>query len=226
MNNSRIITVYIMVIVGLLATYFIFSFIFFPNYFLSQSEKSKPKPMPIITYVNTSESKIYKGESFKISLAATNKGDNADVQTVSVSFPNSTSLISRASIDNKSNNNTLATILRQNFTQNPIFIARGDQVGSNYSGGGRTTIATYPLIQFYSRPWESNHTYHSILEIKPPSNFSGKFMMFVKSVALPHTIALSHYPYVGIQDSQHEFVDVYYVDVRRGSEDVINNWRG
>src|SRR6187200_768325 len=112
MNNSRIITVYIMVIVGLLATYFIFSFIFFPNYFLSQSEKSKPKPMPIITYVYTSESRIDKGESFKISLAATNKGDNADVQTVSVSFPNSTSLISRASIDNKSNN-TLATILRQ-----------------------------------------------------------------------------------------------------------------
>jgi hypothetical protein len=225
MNNSRIIPIYIVVVAGLLASYFIFSLLFFPNYFLSQSETSKPKPMPIITYVNTSTSTIDEGESFKISLVATNKGDNADVQTVSVSFPNSTSLISRASIDNKSND-TLVTILRQNFTQNRIFIARGDQIGTNYSGGGQTTIATYPVIQFYSRPWESNHTYHSILEIKPPSNFSGKFMMFVKSVALPHTIALSHYPYVGIQDSQHEFVDVYYVDVRRGSEDVINNGRG
>ena len=214
-----------MVIVGLLATYFIFSFIFFPNYFLLRSETSKPKPMPIITYVNTSTSTIKEGESFKISLVATNKGDNADVQTVSVSFPNSTSLISRASIDNKGNN-TLATILRENFTQNPLFIARGDQIGSNYSGGGQTTIATYPVIQFYSRPWESNHTYQSILEVKPPSNFTGKFMMFVKSVGLPHTISLSHYPYAGIQDSQHEFVDVYNVEVRRDSEDVINKGRG
>lgn len=225
MNDSRIITVYIMVIVGLLATYFVLSFIFFPNYFLSQSETSKPKPMPSVTSVNTSTSTIKEGESFKISLVATNKGDNADVQTVSMSFPNSTSLINRASIDNKGNN-TLATILSQNFTQNPIFIARGDQVGANYSGGGQSAIAAYPLIQFYSRPWETNHTYHSILEIKPHSNFTGKFMMFVKSVALPHTIALSHYPYVGIQDSQHEFVDVYYVNVRRGSEGVIYNGRG
>jgi hypothetical protein len=225
MNNSRIIPIYIVVVAGLLASYFIFSLLFFPNYFLSQSETSKPKPMPIITYVNTSTSTIDEGESFKISLAATNKGDNADVQTVSVSFPNSTSLISRASIDNKSNN-TLVTILRQNLTQNPIFIARGDQIGTNYSGGGQTTIATYPVIQFYSRPWESNHTYQSILEVKPPSNFTGKFMIFAKSVGFPHTIALSHYPYAGIQDSQHEFVDVYNVDVRRGSEDVINNGRG
>ena len=82
MNNSRIIPVYIVVVAGLLASYFIFSLLFFPNYFLSQSETSKPKPMPIITYVNTSTSTIDEGESFKISLTATNKGDNADVQTV------------------------------------------------------------------------------------------------------------------------------------------------
>lgn len=214
MSNSRNITVYIVAFAGLITSYFILSLVFFPNYFISQSEISKPKPMPVITFANTSSYAIKQEESFRISIAATNKGDTADVQTVSVSFPNSTSLISRDSAENRGNN-TIAKILEQNFTESPIFIAVGEQIGSNYSGGGQTTTATYPLVQFYSRPWQSNHTYHLVLEIGPPSNFTGRFMMFVKSVALPHTMELSHYPYVGVQDIQHEFVDVYYVDVRR-----------
>jgi hypothetical protein len=214
MNNPRNITVYIVAVAGLITSYFILSFVFFPNFFLSQSEISKPKPMPVIISANTSTPAIEQGESFRISIAATNKGDNADVQTVSVSFPNSTSLISRDSAENKGNN-TIATILEQNFTQSTIFIAVGEQVGSNYSGGEQTTTATYPLVQFYSRPWQSNYTYQLLLEIEPPSNFAGRLMMFVKSVALPHTTESSHYPYVGVQDNQQEFVDVYYVDVRR-----------
>jgi hypothetical protein len=213
MTNSRNIAV-IGAVAGLITSYFILSLVYFPNYFITQSEISKPKPMPVIIYANTSTYPIKQEESFRISIAATNKGDNADVQTVSVSFPNSTSLISRDSAENKGNN-TVATILEQNFTESPIFIGIGEQIGSNYSGGEQTATATYPLVQFYSRPWQSNYTYHSVLEIEPPSNFTGRFTMYVKSVALPHTIELSHYPYLGAQDIQHEFVDVYYVDVRR-----------
>src|SRR5262245_27675070 len=158
MNNSRNITIYSVAFAGLITSYFILSLVFFPNYFISQSEISKPKPMPVIIYVNSSTYAIKQEESLRMSIAATNIGDNADVQTVSISFPNSTSLISGDSAE-INGNNTIVTILEQNFTRSPDFIAVGEQIGSSYSGGGQNTLATYPLIQLYSRPWQSNHTY-------------------------------------------------------------------
>ena len=43
----------------------------------------------------------------------------------------------------------------------------------------------------------------------------GRFVVFVKSVALPHTSELAHYPQDGTLDPQKEFVEPYSVQVTK-----------
>lgn len=216
LNTSKV-TLYLIIIAAVIAltAYFAISLNYFPIFYLSSSEMSKPKPVPIITNVSIFPSQIPIGKNFKLFVSATNEGDTADVQTVSIAFPN-ISAVNKNSItdyNNTSKDTIKLTVLKQNFTQQPLFISVGDTNGASYSGGGVTTTANYPLIEFYSRPWKSNLNYQSEIEIGSPSKFVGKFVIFVKSVALPHTTPISHYPYTGITDSQNELVSVYYVKV-------------
>ena len=48
-------------------------------------------------------------------------------------------------------------------------------------------------------------------EVKP--NNVGRFVIFVKTIALPHTNELGHYPKNGIKDHQGEFVVVSSIEV-------------
>jgi len=86
-----------------------------------------------------------------------------------------------------------------------------DDVGSNYASTFETIPAMYPSLEAYSRPWKSNENYHIGLEVTPDK--AGKFVIFVKSVGLPHTNNQSHFPEEGLVDYQNEFVNVYSVFV-------------
>lgn len=159
------------------------------------------KPIPLISNVTLSESEIYIGRQFEISVIGTNKGDPADIQIISISFPNLTIM-----------KNDNVKIIDNNFTQTPLRIAQGDNIGSSYEGLAGTTVAKYPSMEFYSRPWDSDVAYHAQLQIRPPS--TGNFIVLVKMVALPHTADSSHYPQIGFKDYQQEFVESHQVKVK------------
>ena len=101
--------------------------------------------------------------------------------------------------------------MHHNFTQSPVFISEGDEIGSEYTGLSNTTIAKYPSIEFYNIAWDTNAFYEAQLQVKAVSE--GDFVVFVKVVALPHTTNLSHYPAGGIRDQQQEFVNAYHTTV-------------
>lgn len=128
-------------------------------------------------------------------------GDNADIQIVSIAFPN----LIRSS--------GFVTIKQSDFTQKPIFIKIGDKIGSAYVGLGNLVYARYPSLEFFGRPWYSHIIHHVQLEVKPAS--VGRFMIFLKTIAFPHLNNKSHYPQIGIKDYQNEFVTAFSVQVVR-----------
>ncbi|HJU58816.1 MAG TPA: hypothetical protein VJ583_03650 [Nitrososphaeraceae archaeon] len=198
-NTTRInttITIIIIAVISLIIYYSLSLFIIPQLYFLSSSEV---KPQPIITATKLSASKIVVGESFDLTIIATNNGDTADMQLVSLSFPNITS------IDN------IVKISKYNFTQKPIFIKMGDKVASEYTRVDKAINTYYPAIEANSRPWYNDDYYQISIEVKP--NNVGRFVIFVKTIAFPHTNELGHYPKYGIKDYQGEFVVVSSIEV-------------
>jgi hypothetical protein len=189
--------VILVTIVGALATYFYFSLYFFPDFYLSHLSESQAKPF--LSIVQLPISAVDFGSSFQISVTAANKGDSADLQLVSISFPNLT------------NTGDAVTILSNNFTQSPLLVQQGEEIGSSYKGLGDVIQAEYPSIQFYSRPWKSGISYNAQVEINP--SMAGKFTVLIKTVALPHINNSSHYPQSGIRDFQQEYVSPYSVNV-------------
>jgi len=61
--------------------------------------------------------------------------------------------------------------------------------------------------------WEAGKTYSADIEAIPKTE--GKFVVFIKSVALPHTWDQAHYPQDGTLDQQKEFVGTYSVQVTK-----------
>ena len=62
-----------------------------------------------------------------------------------------------------------------------------------------------------SRPLKPDTSTHFDLVITPQE--LGLFNIYVKSIGIPHTSDVSHYPYSGILDHQNEYVEVYSVNV-------------
>ena len=189
--------VIIITIIGALAMYFFFAVYFFPSFYLSHLSESHARPF--ISNVIFPMAEVDLGKPFQVSVTAVNEGDNVDLQLVSMSFPNLT------------NTNEAVTVLSHNFTQSPLLIQEGEEIGSSYRGLADTTLAKFPSIQFYSRPWKSGTSYGAQLEVSPPS--AGKFTMLTKTVALPHINNSSHYPQSGLMDFQQEYVSVYSANV-------------
>ena len=180
-----------------LAIYFLMSLYVIPLSF--QDSSNPPKPEPIVSAVTLSSQEIALGESLMISVTGTNRGDLADMQIVSVGFPN---LTASSDVD----------VMRHDFRQTPFVIERGIGVGSGYTGSN-TVLAQYPSIEAYSRPWEKGATYTIDLQVEP--KIDGRFVVFVKSVAFPHTWDDAHYPHRGPVDYQQEFVESYSVQVTK-----------
>jgi hypothetical protein len=179
-----------------LAAYFALSLYFLPQSYLAIEPR---RPEPAITNVMISADEIALGQSFTISITGVNNGDEADMQTVSVGFPDLT--------------NGSATVLNHNFAQTPRQIRVGQEIGSRYSGFQQVVNATYPAIEASSRPWRGGSEYSIEMQVTPEKE--GEFTIFVKSVALPHSWDGAHYPQSGTLDQQGEFARVYSVNVAK-----------
>ena len=166
-----------------------------PSEFL-MTEQLVPEP---IFQATLSDSEIILGDSFRLDIVSVNNGDYADIHIVSVAFPD---LIE---IDGS------VKIATYDFTLSPSYVHVDDEIGSKYSGGVEKTLAQYPSIEAMSRPLKSNVPTHFDLVVTPQK--SGLFNIYVKSIGIPHTSDLSHYPYSGFLDHQNEHVQVYSVTV-------------
>jgi hypothetical protein len=180
-----------------LVVYFSLSLYIFPQSYQSIEPR---KPQAIVTDVSLSASDIALGQALTISVTGTNNGEDADMQFVSVGFPNLTTT------DN-------IKILKHDFDQTPILIAPGELLSSEYSDTDSSVLAQYTSIESFSRPWEAGKTYSADIEVIPKTE--GRFVVFIKSVALPHSWELAHYPQDGTLDQQKEFVEIYSVQVTK-----------
>jgi hypothetical protein len=180
-----------------LVVYFSLSLYIFPQSYQSIEPR---KPQAIVTDVSLSASDIALGQALTISVTGTNNGEDADMQFVSVGFPNLTTT------DN-------IQILKHDFDQTPILIAPGELLSSEYSDTDSSVLAQYTSIESFSRPWEAGKTYSADIEVIP--KMEGRFVVFIKSVALPHSWELAHYPQDGTLDQQKEFVEIYSVQVTK-----------
>lgn len=177
-----------------LAAYFALSLYFLPQSYLAIEPR---KPEPAIASVVIPDDEITLGQALTISVTGENNGDEADMQTVSVGFPGLT--------------NSSIRVLYHNFAQTPRQIRVGQEIGSQYSGFQQVVNATYPAIEASSRPWLGGSEYSIEIEVTPER--AGEFMIFVKSVALPHSWTGAHYPQNGTLDQQGEYVQSYSVQV-------------
>jgi len=181
-----------------LVVYFSLSLYVFPQ--LYQSIEAR-RPQAIVTDVSLSAPDIALGQALTISVTGKNNGEDADMQIVSVGFPNLTTT------DN-------IKILKHNFDQTPMLIAPpGELSSSGYSDTDSSVLAQYTSIEVFSRPWEAGKTYSADIEVIPKTE--GRFVVFIKSVALPHSWELAHYPQDGTLDQQKEFVEIYSVQVTK-----------
>ena len=178
-----------------LMLYFSLALYVFPQSFKSMEPN---RPEPIVMNVSLRVSEIEFGQTIVVSITGANIGEDADMLIVSVGFPN---LTGTNDID----------ILAHNFAQTPILISIGDNVGSEYSGTEKTIEAQYASVEAFSRPWPGGNAYSIDLQVRPETE--GRFAIFVKSVAFPHSWDGAHWPQEGVVDYQKEFVEVYYVEV-------------
>ena len=179
----------------ILSFYFILTIFILPSEFL-MTEQLIPEP---IFQAVLSDSQISLGDSFRLDIVSMNTGDYADIHIVSVAFPE---LIE---IDD------VVKIATYDFTLSPSYISVGEEIGSKYSGGVETTISQYPSIEAMSRPLKSDVETHFDIVVTPKK--SGIFNIYIKSIGIPHTSDVSHYPYSGFLDHQNEHVLVYSVTV-------------
>lgn len=177
-----------------MAIYFATLILVFPTIYENVSTKT-PKPS---LDVQISEEKIILGQSFFVEIRSYNEGDEADLQTVTVSFPQNKNL------DN-------VEIIEYDFLQSPQLIPIGTEVGINYTAGAETMKAKYPFVEAYSRPAKIGDSFKMTLLVTPQE--TGVFKVYTKSVAMPHTSNLSHFPQVGTVDQQNEFVQEFIVEV-------------
>ncbi|HJU34142.1 MAG TPA: hypothetical protein VJ695_03375 [Nitrososphaera sp.] len=180
-----------------LVVYFSLSLYVFPQSYQTIEAR---RPRAIVTDVILSAHDITLGQPLTISVTGTNNGEDADMQIVSVGFPNLTTT------DN-------IKLLKYNFAQTPILIAPGEVLSSEYSDTDSSISAQYASIEAFSRPWEAGKTYTANIEVIP--KIEGKFVVFIKSVALPHSWEQAHYPRDGILDQQKEFVETYSAQVTK-----------
>lgn len=166
-----------------------------PEKFLAKEQFT---PSPILE-VSISNEEINLGESFRVNTISENIGEYGDIHIVSIAFP------TLSKIDDE------VKIVSYDFSNSPIYIVTGDEIGSNYSGGLESVIAEYPSIEAMNRPTHPGTKYVIDLQITP--KLPRPFVVYLKSIDIPHTSSQSHYPQEGKVDHQGEYVLAYTVNV-------------
>ena len=178
-----------------LTVYFTLTIFILPEQYMSH-EKLVSQPY---FEVKISDKEIPLGESFRLDITTKNSGDYGDIHILSTAFPD---LIEIGSI---------VKISTYDFTQPPSNIIQGEKIIAKYSGGLEHINAKYPSIEAMSRPIHPGSTYN-LSQVITPEN-AGNFLVYVKTVNIPHTSNLSHHPQTGVLDHQEEYVQVYSVSV-------------
>ena len=178
---------------GIMAVYLGLMFAIFPQIY-SNTEIGIPKP----SLESTIPQQVKLGEPFEISLTAHNLGADADLQSVTVEFPQNQNL------DN-------IKVVSYDFLQSPKLFLKGKQIGSDYNGNQNLVEAKYPFLEAYNRPSNAGHSSSMTLQITPTE--AGVFTIYTKTVAMPHITDDSHYPQQGILDHQNEFVQEHKITV-------------
>ena len=177
-----------------LVVYFILTVYILPQSY--QTYFIPRKPVPEVLDVNM-PARVTLGQPFTITVTGINNGEEADIQTISIGFPNLTSASN-------------VKVLSHNFRQTPLLIKIGEKVGAGYAGTAETVNAQYPMVEAMSRPWVHGNLYSIRLQITPEDR--GQFTVFVKSVAFP-SWEHAHWPLDGLIDPQKEFVKSYQIEV-------------
>lgn len=153
-------------------------------------------PKPSLNVIVPQQAKL--GDTFQISLVTNNLGADADLQSVTVEFPQNKNL------DN-------VKVVSYDFLQSPKLFLAGKEIGSEYNGNQNLIQAKYPFLEAYNRPSKTGHFSSMTLDITPTE--IGVFTIYTKTVAMPHVSAESHFPVSGILDQQNEFVQEHKVMV-------------
>ena len=177
-----------------MAGYFALNFVIFPA---AYQDIQVGTPQPSLD-VSLSAQQIRLGESFELGLVATNLGEEADLQTVTVEFPQNQNL------DN-------VKIISYDFLQSTDLFVTQTEIGSDYTGGQNLVKSQYPFLEAYNRPAKSGQSYSMTLQITPTE--PGPYTIYTKTVAMPHVNELSHFPRDGITDHQNEFVQEHTIQV-------------
>lgn len=180
-------------VAGIMTAYFVLMLGVFPQIY-SNPEIGIPKPTLEVTVLQ----QVKLGESFEMTLSSNNIGADADLQTVTVEFPQNQNL------DN-------IKVVSYDFLQSPKLFVPGKQIGSSYNGNKNPVEAKYPFLEAYNRPSRTGHSSSITLQITPTE--AGVFTIYTKTVAMPHISDQSHYPKQGILDQQNEFVQEHKVMV-------------
>lgn len=175
--------------------YLVLSLTVFPPIYLS---KDLPNPQPYFEVKITNHT-ISLGESFDMNIFSKNIGDYGDIHILSVGFPSLDKITDEVKVANSS------------FNHQYHFIDKNTLVGSNYSAGDEKVESQYALIEIMNRPSPPNSSYNFQLTITPKN--TGLYEIYIKSIEIPHTSELSHFPHQGILDPQEEYVSVYSVIV-------------
>ena len=178
-----------------LAVYFTMTVFVLPEKFLATEQFT---PIPFLE-VKVSSTQINLGESFRLSTISENIGDYGDIHIVTAGFPT------------LSETEGIVRIVSYDFSNSPIYIEPGDEIGAKYSGGLETIEAQYPQIEAMNRPVQPGTKFVMDFEITPDE--PGPFTVYVKAIDIPHTNSLSHFPVEGQLDHQDEYVLVYTVNV-------------
>jgi hypothetical protein len=177
------------------------AYFFLLLYVLPYQYDTLPKvtPKPRIDNISISPRAIHLGNTFYLTISTENTGDSADIQIMSVGFPNLT------------RTEGFVQIRQYDFNQKPLFIQKAEKVGFDYQGTENLIPAKYPSIEAFSRPWHTHVIHHIQLLVKPSS--IGRFMILSKSIALPHLNQFAHFPLNGLRDYQNEFTRVDSIQV-------------
>ncbi len=186
----------IFVLIGVsLTAYFALTAFILPEKYMSH-EKLVSQPH---FEVKISDKEITLGESFRLDITTRNSGEYGDIHILSTAFPDLNEV------------GSIVKISTYDFTQPPNNIISGEKIIAKYSGGLEHINAKYPSIEAMSRPVQPGSTYNLSQVITPEK--AENFSIYVKTVNIPHTSNLSHYPQTGILDHQGEYVNVYSVMV-------------
>ncbi len=180
---------------GIILVYFILVLLILPVEYLSQPIV---EPRPKLD-VKVSDSEINLGDSFVVDTITENQNQQADILITSIGFPD---------LDQIEDSVRLSSY---DFTQSPRNIIAGDFIGSEYTFGNQIS-ANYASIEALSRNVIPGEIFHMSVTVTPQS--SGIFEIRTKSIAIPHSSNLSHFPHGGTLDYQGEYVNVHTVFVK------------